>query len=83
MDKREKTLVWTLALLILGYLLIGYVGFFGFKDYKACSGNPFTYGAEKISSDATGDLFCTCTFSNPKYAPFYFNEEEVAVLLDG
>ena len=55
----------------------------GFKDYKACSGNPFTYGAEKMEGDRQGDLFCTCRFSNQDYAPFYFNNEEVAVLLDG
>ncbi len=80
-NKQEKILMWTIALLVLGYLIIGYLVFWGFNDYKQCSGNPFTYGAEKISSYETGDLFCTCTFSNPHYAPFYFDSEEVAVLL--
>ncbi len=74
--------MWTIALLVLGYLIIGYLVFWGFNDYKQCSGNPFTYGAKKMEGDSQGELLCTCRFSNSNYAPFYFNNEEVAVLLD-
>ncbi len=61
------------------------MGFFlalGFKDANQCLGNPFIYGANELESEVTGKLYCTCYFGSPEYAPFYFNNEEVAVLTD-
>lgn len=78
---KEKHLLWTIIILLFGYMLIGYIAFFSFEDSKQCLANPFTYGAEKIATENTGDLFCSCSFQNLEYAPFGFDKEEVAVRL--
>ena len=64
------------------FLLMGFFLALGFKDSNQCLGNPFIYGVNKLESEVTGELYCTCYFESPNYAPFYFNNEEVAVLTD-
>jgi len=51
----------------------------GLKESKECLGNPFVYGANKIENYETGILTCTCFFSNPKYAPFIFDNTNITV----
>jgi len=66
--------------LIIAIFLISVIFYFAMKDGSQCIGNPFTYGAESLESEATGDLLCTCTFSEPRYSPFLFNSEDVWAL---
>ncbi len=75
--KIERVVIYILCFL---FLIIGLSLALGLKDSKECLGNPLIYGANKISTPETGDLFCTCSFSSPDYAPFYFNEEKVSTL---
>ena len=73
-----------IALLILMGLFILIILFLvlGFKEGSKCLENPFIYGANKITTRETGEIRCTCNFlENQKYAPFYFNTEEVKVLV--
>jgi len=63
-------------IIILSLLAIAY---FGISDANACLGNPLVYGANKATTDVTGEMFCSCTFSNPSYAPLYFNHENISV----
>lgn len=52
--------------------------YFIIKDTKQCVANPFSYGIEKIEPEDSS-LSCSCFFSNPGYAPFYFNKENINV----
>lgn len=63
--------------LMIGILLISAIFFFAMKDGNSCISNPMIYGAKKATNDDTGSLQCSCSFSNLKYAPFYFNEKEM------
>lgn len=54
------------------------ISYFGINDANACLSNPLVYGADKATSDETGELFCSCTFSNPSYSPLYFNHENMS-----
>lgn len=76
---KERLIIYILCFLLL---TVGFLITLGFKDAKQCMGNPFTYGADKIESKATGNLHCTCSFASPDYAPFYFNNEEVRTISD-
>ena len=62
------------------FLLVGFSLVFGFKDYKQCSGNPFIYGANEIINENTGNLYCSCSFGSPEYAPFYFDNDSVEII---
>lgn len=74
---KERLIIYILCFL---FLLVGFFVTLGFKDAKQCLGNPFTYGANEIENEETGDLSCTCYFESQNYAPFYFNNKEVEVL---
>lgn len=76
---KERLIIFILCFL---FLVMGFCITLGFKDAKQCLGNPFVYGANEIENKETGDLYCTCYFENLKYAPFYFNNEEINVLSD-
>ncbi len=52
---------------------------FAFQDGDECINSPLTYGAEKLSSEETGDLFCSCFFTNPKYQRFSFDKNNMTV----
>ena len=75
--KTERKIILILCFLLL---LTGFFLALGFKDGKDCMGNPFIYGANKITNEDTGNLYCTCSFANFGYMNFYFNNEEVEVL---
>ncbi len=69
-----------LVLLIIA-ALVGLVSILmGLKESKACLGNPFTYGAEKIETPQTGGLTCNCFFSNPKFVPFVFDKNNISII---
>lgn len=72
-----RIIIYVLCFLLLA---AGFLVTLGFKEAKQCMGNPFTYGADKLESEKTGDLHCTCSFSSPDYAPFYFDNEEVKTI---
>ncbi len=74
---KERIVIFILCFLLL---LIGFLLTLGFKDSKECIGNPFIYGISKLETLDTGNIYCTCSFSSPGYAPFYFNNKEVNVL---
>ncbi len=73
---------WGKIILVL-LIIAAFVGLLsilmGLKESQACLGNPFTYGANKIETATTGSLMCNCFFSNPKYAPFIFDSNNVSV----
>lgn len=66
--------------LLVAILLISAIFFFGMKDGNQCIGNPLLYGAEKASGPVSGDLTCSCGFSNPSYARFYFDKDNMSVI---
>ena len=68
-----------IGLLVFACLIMFLALFLGSREGNTCLANSFTYGAKKLSSEETGDLTCTCSFGNPKYAPFFFNKEEIIV----
>lgn len=65
------------AFVILLFLVIG-LFFFAVKDANECLANPFVYGAGKGTTDDSGKMFCTCSFSNQLYAPLYFNDQDIS-----
>lgn len=67
-----------IVILIVALFLISY---FGIKDANSCLSNPFVYGANKGSTSDSGDMFCTCIFDNNRYAPLYFDKENITVRL--
>jgi len=74
---KEKAIIIILCFLLL---FIGLFLTLGFKDGKDCMSNPFIYGANKITNNDTGNLYCTCSFASFEYFNFYFDNEEVEVL---
>lgn len=64
--------------LLLVMVVITFV--FALRDGNTCIANPLTYGAEKLSTEETGDVFCSCGFSNPKYNRFIFDKHNVSVI---
>ncbi len=68
--------------IILGLILCIFVMLlamtFIIKNTKQCDANPFTYGVKKITPHDS-ELLCSCSFSNPRYAPFYFDKDNVSV----
>ena len=75
--KRERIIIYILCFILL---LAGFLITMGFKDAKQCLGNPFIYGINQLENKDTGNLYCTCNFQNQEYAPFSFNNKEVAVI---
>ena len=73
---------WVKIFLVL-LIIVAFVAFIsivmGLKESKECLGNPFTYGAKQIETPHTGNLICNCFFSNPKYAPFIFDSNNISV----
>lgn len=55
------------------------ISFFGIKDANECLSNPLIYGAQKATNIETGGMFCRCTFSNPAYAPLYFDDANMSI----
>lgn len=71
---------YLLYTLIVAILLISVIFFFAMKDGNKCIGNPLVYGAQKASTSDSGDITCSCSFSNPSYAPFYFDKNNMSVM---
>ncbi len=63
-------------IIILALFLIS---FFGIKDANECLSNPLIYGAQKATNVETGQMFCSCTFSNPAYATLYFDDTKMSI----
>lgn len=74
---KDRTIIFMMCFL---FLILGFVIFFSSKEANECMGNPFTYGANKITGDATGGIRCTCSFDSIDYANFYFDEEVVETI---
>ncbi len=74
--------IWFLYGLLICIILIIIIFILGLEDGNSCLSNPMIYGAQKAVDDVTGPIRCTCTFGNPEYAPFYFNEKEMGVETD-
>lgn len=55
------------------------ISFFGIKDANECLSSPLIYGAKKATNPETGQMFCQCTFSNPAYAPLYFDDANMSI----
>lgn len=69
-------LLYTFIVVIVA--LIG-IAFFSIQDGNKCFGNPLVYGAQKATNPDTGRISCSCSFSNPSYSPFFFNEYNMSV----
>lgn len=83
-SKKKITINWMKVVLgfLMGlFVLILLFMVLGFRDGSKCLANPFIYGANKITSDETGEIRCVCSMDNPRYAPFYFNKDEVSLLI--
>jgi hypothetical protein len=65
--------------LIIAILLISAIFYFAMRDEDKCANNPLVYGARKASDDINGGVMCSCSFSNPDYAPFYFDKNSIDV----
>ncbi len=75
--KKERLIVWILCFL---FLFVGLFFILGSRDARECVGNPFIYGASKITNEDTGTLLCTCSFGSPDYANFYFDEDSLEIM---
>ncbi len=71
---------YLLYTLIIAIVLISSIFFFAMRDSNECIGNPLIYGAQKATNDETGSITCSCSFSNPSYSPFYFDENDMSVM---
>lgn len=74
---KERVVIYILCFILL---VIGIFLFLGFKDAHQCLGNPFLYGADKISNEKTGDIHCVCSFASAEFAPFHFNNESLEIM---
>lgn len=52
------------------------------QEGNKCIANPLTYGAEKLSSEETGEFSCLCSFTNPNYEQVHFDKDNVSTLKD-
>ncbi len=73
---RERLIIWVMCFL---FVIIGFCLLLGMKDAKQCLGNPFIYGASNIVNDRTGDVYCSCSFTSPNYAGFYFDKDSLEI----
>lgn len=71
--------VYLLYGLLIAILSISVIFYFAMQDGDKCISNPLIYGANKAITIDSGDLMCSCSFSNPSYAPFYFNKENMSI----
>tara|TARA_R100001530_G_scaffold100349_1_gene69744 strand:- start:183 stop:437 length:255 start_codon:yes stop_codon:yes gene_type:complete len=65
--------------LLIGIILISVIFFFAMRDGNSCLSNPMVYGARKATNAETGDIRCSCRFSDPSYAPFYFDTDKITI----
>lgn len=65
--------------LIIGIILISAIFFLAMRDGDSCISNPMIYGAKKAINKDTGSIRCSCSFSSPSYAPFYFDDEKMGI----
>ena len=68
--------------LIITIIIISGIFYFAIKDSNECLNNPMIYGANKAITSDSGDLVCSCSFSNPSYSPFYFDKDNMEVIRD-
>ncbi len=69
-----KALTYTL---FFGVVALTLIFSFAMKDGMSCIGNPLVYGAEKLTTEETGGLLCSCSLNNPKFASFNFDAEGI------
>lgn len=76
MNQQTFNNIFSIALIVV---LVASVGIFYYanKETLACSNNPAKYLISKMQNQDTGKAQCTCYFSNPKYNPVYFDENNV------
>ncbi len=72
--------IYLLYSLLIAILAISAIFYFGMEDGGQCLANPLTYGAEKVSTDTSGPVACSCTYPNPIYSNFIFDEKNITVL---
>lgn len=70
--------LWTFGGILLGCVAIVAIFVLGVQDGNECLSKPLNYGAEKALQSTGGQIFCSCQFSNPSYAPLFFNEETMS-----
>lgn len=67
---------------MIGIFLIIIIFVLGMRDGNSCLTNPFIYGADKITTQGplgTEGVSCQCTFKNPSFNSFSFNEDNVSL----
>lgn len=75
----QLTLKNIISIVIALFFLLMFFLYMAMKEGNTCIENPLTYGAEKLSTEETGDVTCTCHFSNPRYEPFFFDKNNVSL----
>jgi len=67
-------IIFVIMVIISGTLLIKL-----FKENTKCQLSPFTYGANQISESSDVEITCSCAFSDPHYANFYFDKDKLII----
>ena len=73
--KKIEVPSWLLITYIVCMVLMLVIFYLANQDGNKCISNPMVYGAEKASSEVTGYISCSCSFSNPEYVPFHFTSD--------
>lgn len=78
MEKDLKDKLFRIAFILVCIALVG-LSFIILKNNNTCSKNPFVYGANEVYKQSKGnvEIFCSCSFSDPKYSSMYFNKEGI------
>ena len=50
-------------------------------DGVLCQMRPLEYGVAKISEQSKDNLLCSCSFQNPRYAPFIVSQNGTKQLI--
>ena len=78
-EKINKLLTYVIILMVFFAIIIL---IFSGREGNKCMSAPFTYGAEKVSETDAESIMCSCSFANPKYEAFSFNEEGMISIED-
>lgn len=74
-----KKVDWMVVIIIASLAIAVTALFVAYSAGGECLKNPLKYGVSQISEASESELYCSCTFTDPKYAPFYFNDKNVSL----
>lgn len=78
MQAKNKRILFVgvMVLLIIGF---GFTMMKIIKENRACLDSPLIYGAKRAYEMNGVEMTCSCSFSDPNYAPLWFDRETMEV----